>query len=143
MQFFKEGIAATGYYKCILAPMAISCVALGKSLNLSERHILHLLSGDIMLGLWAFGTDPGLEQLIGNAQLIMIIIADKFKYIYCILPCYFYLDNCFLFGFDINHFFTHLQKVIKSHFIDIWPTTAKLNIINLNTQIEENKHRSI
>lgn len=126
--FLKEGTAAIGYHEHILAPVAISCVALGKSLNLSELRILHLLSGDIMLAVWAFGTDPGLEQLIDNVLLIMIIIADEFKYIYCILLGCFYLDNCFLFSFDVNHFFTHLQKVIKSHFNDIWPTTAKLNI---------------
>lgn len=126
--FLRRGVAAIGYYKHILPPTVISCVALGKSLNLSELHILHLLSGDIMLALWAFGTDPGLEQLIGNVQLVMIIIADKFKYIYCILLCCFYLDNSFLFVFDVNHFFICLQKVIKSHFINIWPTTAKLNI---------------
>lgn len=43
--YFRDGIAAIGYYKRILA--LISCVALGKSPNLSELHILHLQSGDI------------------------------------------------------------------------------------------------
>lgn len=45
--FFRDGMAAIGYYKRILAPTRISCVALGKSPNLSELHILHLQSGDI------------------------------------------------------------------------------------------------